>query len=127
MEHERIRLSSKLKVNLNHSVANKADGQEKITMLYSPLFITSWKNSLAAGIFDLEVTHGFTSSRHYSNDRLLDPCNMVDIRTGINVKAGKGKIGIHLSCNNVTNTIYELIRLYPMPGRYWSAKINYEF
>ena len=127
MEHERIRLSSKLKVNLNHSVANKADGQEKITMLYSPLLITSWKNSLAAGIFDLEVTHGFTSSRHYSNDRLLDPCNMVDIRTGINVKAGKGKIGMHLSCNNVTNTIYELIRLYPMPGRYWSAKINYEF
>lgn len=127
MEHERIRLSSKLKVNLNHSVANKADGQERITMLYSPLFITSWKNSLAAGIFDLEVTHGFTSSRHYSNDRLLDPCNMVDIRTGINVKAGKGKIGMHLSCNNVTNTIYELIRLYPMPGRYWSAKINYEF
>ncbi len=127
MEHERIRLSSKLKVNLNHSVANKADGQEKITMLYSPLFISSWKNSLAAGIFDLEVTHGFTSARHYSNDRLLDPCNMVDIRTGINVKAGKGKIGIHLSCNNVTNTIYELIRLYPMPGRYWSAKINYEF
>ncbi len=127
MEHERIRLSSKLKVNLNHSVANKADGQERITMLYSPLFISSWKNSLAAGIFDLEVTHGFTSSRHYSNDRLLDPCNMVDIRTGINVKAGKGKIGIHLSCNNVTNTIYELIRLYPMPGRYWSAKINYEF
>ena len=127
MEHEKIRLSSKLKVNLNHSVANKADGQEKITMLYSPLLITSWKNSLAAGIFDLEVTHGFTSSRHYSNDRLLDPCNMVDIRTGVNIKAGKGKIGIHLSCNNVTNTIYELIRLYPMPGRYWSAKINYEF
>ena len=127
MEHERIRLSSKLKVNLNHSVANKADRQEKITMLYSPLLITSWKNSLAAGIFDLEVTHGFTSARHYSNDRLLDPCNMVDIRTGVNIKAGKGKIGIHLSCNNVTNTIYELIRLYPMPGRYWSAKINYEF
>ena len=58
MEHEKIRLSSKLKVNLNHSVANKADGQEKLTMLYSPLFISSWKNSLAAGIFDLEVTHG---------------------------------------------------------------------
>ena len=127
MEHEKIRLSSKLKVNLNHSVANKADGQERITMLYSPLFISSWKNSLAAGIFDLEVTHGFTSARHYSNDRLLDPYNLVDIRTGVNIKAGKGKIGIHLSCNNVTNTIYELIRLYPMPGRYWSAKINYEF
>ncbi|MGI6310596.1 MAG: TonB-dependent receptor plug domain-containing protein [Bacteroidales bacterium] len=127
MEHEKIRLSSKLKVNLNHSVANKADGQERITMLYSPLFISSWKNSLAVGIFDLEVTHGFTSARHYSNDRLLDPYNLVDIRTGVNIKAGKGKIGIHLSCNNVTNTIYELIRLYPMPGRYWSAKINYEF
>ncbi|OPZ55626.1 MAG: Vitamin B12 transporter BtuB precursor [Bacteroidetes bacterium ADurb.BinA012] len=127
MKHEKIKFSSMLKVGLNHSVANEEDGQEKLTMLYSPLFVSSWKNSLTAGIFDLEVTHGFTSARHYSDDRLLDPYNLIDIRAGVNIKAGKGKIGMHLSCNNVTNTTYELIKLYPMPGRYWSAKINYEF
>ncbi|NLE36148.1 MAG: TonB-dependent receptor [Bacteroidales bacterium] len=126
-EHEKIRFSSTLRAGLNHSVANVAAGSESLTMLYSPLLITSWKNSLAAGIFEIEVTHSFTSERHFSDDRLLDPYSLVDIRAGANIPAGKGKIGIHISCNNATNTIYELIRLYPMPGRYWAAKIDFNY
>lgn len=126
-ENRKMKYSSTIKAGLNHSVANEADGSQSLTMLYSPLLITSWKNCLTAWIFNFEVMHSFTSSRHYSDDRRLDPYNLVDIRVGATIPAGKGKIGIHLACNNVTNTTYELIRLYPMPGRYWSAKIDYEF
>lgn len=127
IEHERIKYSSAVKAGLNHPVASEADGTESITMLYSPLLIASWKNSLTAGLFDFEVTYCFTSERHYSDERLLDQYGLADIRVGADIPAGKGKFGIHFSCNNVTRTTYELIRLYPMPGRYWSAKIDYEF
>jgi hypothetical protein len=127
LEHERLKYSSAVKAGMNYSVANEADALESITMLYSPLLIASWKNSLVVGMLDIEVTYCYTSERHYSDERMLDPYNLADIRAGVNIPAGKGKVGIHITCNNVTNTTYELIRLYPMPGRYWSAKIDYEF
>ena len=42
-------------------------------------------------------------------------------------KAMAGVIGIHLGVTNVTGTTYELIRLYPMPRRYWSVRLSYTF
>jgi outer membrane cobalamin receptor len=127
IETKKIEFSSTVKAALNHSAANEAYGSENLTLLYSPMLITSWKNSLSSGIFDLEITHGYTSARHYSDERLLEPYHLIDIRAGAKIPAGKGKFGIHLTCNNVTNTTYELMRLYPMPGRYWTLKVDYEF
>ncbi len=117
---------SSLKITLNHSLVSSSTDEEGI-MLYSPRIITSWENRIVIGIFDLTVWHHFTSDRYYDEGRLLDPYSLLDIRTGAELKAGKGILGIHIAVNNLENTTYELIRLYPMPGRYWSVKMKYQF
>ncbi len=124
---EKWRWSSSLKVALNSSIATEESGDERRPMLYSPHLITSWNNRFTLGIFSLEITDSFTASRLYDEGRQLKPYNLVDIRGGADIPAGRGKVGIDLSCNNATGTTYEMIRLYPMPGRYWSVMIDYTF
>ncbi|NLO03175.1 MAG: TonB-dependent receptor, partial [Bacteroidales bacterium] len=96
-------------------------------MLYSPRIITLWENSLSAGIFDFVVDHHFTADRFYNDNSLLKPYQVLNAKSGVKIPAGNGHLGIHLTVNNLTNTTYELIRLYPVPGRYWSVRINYSF
>ncbi len=38
-----------------------------------------------------------------------------------------GRFGIKLSCNNLTNEQYEVIRSYPMQGRQWIVNLKYKF
>jgi hypothetical protein len=49
------------------------------------------------------------------------PCwildNTIDIQAGAKIPVGKEKLGVHATVYNLTNTTYELIRLYPMTGR----------
>ncbi len=118
---------SSLNVTLNHSKIDTYTGVEQEKMLYSPRIITSWENRFSAGVFDFTLWHHFTADRFYDEDSLLDPYQTVDARAGVKMPVWKGKLGIHITVNNLTNTTYELIRLYPMPGRYWSVKMNYEF
>jgi vitamin B12 transporter len=118
---------STLKVTLNHSESIQESDDEQEPMLYSPRIITSWKNSFTAGIFDLTVTHSFTADRYYDEDRLLDPYYLVDVMAGAVIPVVKGKIGTRVTCNNITGTTYEVIRLYPMPGRYWTVRLDYSF
>jgi vitamin B12 transporter len=122
-----IKYHSALNVTLNHSKINTYKGQEQEKMLYSPRIISSWENRFSAGVFDFTVWHHFTADRFYDDDSLLEPYQTVDTRVGVKLPVWKGKLGIHITVNNLTNTTYELIRLYPMPGRYWSVKMSYEF
>lgn len=122
-----LKCHSSLNLALNHSKIDTYTGSEREKMLYSPRIISSWENSFYAGVFDLTVWHHFTSDRFYDENSLLEPYQTVDVRAGVKIPVWKGKLGIHLNVNNLTNTTYELIRLYPMPGRYWSVKMSYEF
>ncbi len=119
--------NSSLKMALNHSVARERGSHNRIVMLYNPRVIASWKNSFTLGLFDLEITDSFTADRYFDEGRLLRPFNLIDVRTGVNIPVSPGSLGLHLTCNNATDTTYELIRLYPMPGRYWSLKLDYSF
>lgn len=118
---------SSLNLTLNHSKIDTYTGAEQEKMLYSPRIISSWENRVSAGVFDFNVWHHFTADRFYDEDSLLDPYQTIDARAGVKMPVWKGKLGIHITVNNLTNTTYELIRLYPMPGRYWSVKMSYEF
>jgi len=122
-----IKYHSALNVTLNHSKINTYAGPEQEKMLYSPRIISSWENRFSAGVFDFTFWHHFTADRFYDDDSLLEPYQTVDTRAGVKLPVWKGKLGIHITVNNLTNTTYELIRLYPMPGRYWSVKMSYEF
>lgn len=122
----RYKYHSSLMVMLNRSAIKTYTGKRE-KMLYSPGIITSWENRFTAGIIDLKISHHFTADRFYEENSLLKPFQTIDIQTGIRIPMGKGKLGIYATVNNLTNTTYELIRLYPMPGRYLSVKINYSY
>ncbi len=124
---EKWKYNSSLMLALNHSVATISTGNEEVIMLYSPPLTISWENQFSIGIFDLTVWHHFTSERYYDDDSVLDPYHIFNVRAGVNIPVRKGKLGLNVSVNNLTNKTYELIRLYPMPGRYWSVKMNYTF
>ena len=126
-ESGKFKYHSSLMVTLNHSKTDTYTGAEQEKMLYSPRIITSWENRFSAGIFDFTVWHHFTADRFYDDDSLLEPYQTVDARAGVKIPVWKGKLGVHITFNNLTNITYELIRLYPMPGRYWSVKMGYEF
>lgn len=127
MKHRKLKYRSALNLMLNRSDVQSYVPGEHEKMLYSPRIITSWENSLSAGIFDFVVDHHFTADRFYDDSSLLKPYQVLDMKSGVKIPVGNGHLGIHLTVNNLTNTTYELIRLYPVPGRYWSVRINYSF
>ena len=124
---ERWKYHSSLMLNIKHSVASANEGNKEVIMLYSPPVTFSWENQFSTGIFDFTVWHHFTSERYYDDDSLLDPYHLLHVQAGVNIPVWKGKLGLYVSVNNLTNKTYELIRLYPMPGRHWSVKMNYTF
>ncbi len=130
VERERWECHSSFMVSLNRSVVkNYPDDQESI-MLYSPRVVTSWENHFSVGILDFTIWHHFTGNRYYDfydENAVLDPYQTFDLQTGIKIPVWKGELGVYVTVYNVTDTTYELIRLYPMPGRYWSVKMNYGF
>jgi vitamin B12 transporter len=127
LQHKRLKYHSSLMVTLNHSVIKNDSGEAQEKMLYSPRVITSWENRFSRGIFDFTLWHHFTADRFYGDNSLLAPYQIFNIRAGVIIPVSKGKLGIHFTVNNLTNTTYELIRLYPMPGRNWSVKMSYTF
>ena len=124
---ERWKYLSSLMLALNRSVATTNAGNEEVVMLYSPPVTFSWENQFSIGIFDFTVWHHYTSERYYDDDSHLDPYHLFNARAGVNIPVWKGKLGLHVGVNNLTNNAYEIIRLYPMPGRYWSMRMNYTF
>lgn len=116
-----------LMLTLNRSMAKVNAGEDEEVMAYSPRVITTWENRFELGIMEFSVWHHFTADRFYDDNGLLDPYQTIDAQAGIKIPLWKGKFGVHSAVNNLTDTDYELIRLYPMPGRYWSVKISYTF
>ncbi|HVN56784.1 MAG TPA: TonB-dependent receptor plug domain-containing protein [Bacteroidales bacterium] len=127
MKTGRLKFHSLLMVMLNKSDIKAYPSGEQEKMLYSPRIITTWENRLSMGIFEISVNHHFSADRFYDVNSLLGPYQVINLQTGVRVPAGKGELVIHITVNNLTGTSYELIRLYPMPGRYWSLKTSYTF
>ncbi len=126
-EKGRVKLNSVLMITLNRSMYKTENQDEYNRMVYSPSVITSWKNRISYRILDLSVWHNFTGDRYYDEESVLDSYHTIDIGAGVKLPVGNSKLALHLFIYNITNTVYENIRLYPMPGRYWSIKMNYEY
>jgi len=114
-------------ITLNRAKYRTDGSNEEKVMLYSPRIITAWENRVSIGIVDFAVWHHFTADRFYDDNALLAPYQTIDLQCGAKIPVGKGKLGVSATVYNLTNTTYELVRLYPMPGRYWSVKMNYAF
>jgi len=127
IKHDKWNLTSELKVIFNRSVAVSDNSNSNERMLYSPAISSFAETTFSTGLIAITVNQHFASERYYDESHSLDPYYLADIITGIKIKAGPGKMGFYGIINNITGTTYELIRLYPMPGRYFSLKINYSF
>ena len=114
-------------LTLNKSKVKTTDAAQEEIMTYSPRVISMWHNHFEYSFLDFTVIHHFTSDRFYDNNALLKPYHTIDIQMGATIGLAKGKIGVNAMLHNLTNTTYEMIRLYPMPERYWSVKMNYTF
>jgi vitamin B12 transporter len=127
IQRQRWQFNSSLMVTLNRAMSKNNEDENEKVMIYSPRVITAWENNFAVGIMDFTVWHHFTADRFYDDNALLEPYQTIDIQAGAKIQVGKGKLGMHATFYNLTNVVYELIRLYPMPGRYWSLKMSYAF
>jgi hypothetical protein len=118
---------SELTATFNRSLAITNNNEPEKPMLYSPRIITTWKNQVLIRFIEFTLWHHFTADRFYDDNALLKPYQTIDAQIGIKQSFGKRKIGMLFTVFNLTNKAYELIRLYPIPGRYWSVKMNYMF
>lgn len=118
---------SSVQLTLNRSLYQTGPEKKEQVMLYSPRVITNWKNQLQVGVMDFTLWHHFTADRFYDENALLKPYQTMDFQLGTKIPLRKGTLGTYATVYNMLDTTYELIRLYPIPGRYWTAKINYAF
>jgi vitamin B12 transporter len=127
IQYRKLKHHSSVRLMLNKSKIRTDIPGEFEKMLYSPRIITSWENRFSTGIFDFIINHHFTADRFYDNNSLLKPYQTVDVSSGVKLPVRAATLGVYIAANNLTNTTYEVIRLYPMPGRYWSVKIFYSY
>jgi len=116
---------SSLLVMLNRSTEKTESGNK--AMLYAPRIITSFENLVTTGIFNFTIWHHFFADRFYDENSLLDPFQTFDFRAGARIQRGKETIGMQFTLYNLTGTTYEMVRLYPMPGRNWMVTLSYSF
>jgi outer membrane cobalamin receptor len=117
-----------LSANLNHSIItasqNPNDELLNHTMPYSPRIITSLNNCINYKKLGLEIWHHFTSDRFINESQLLDPFQLVGSRIFVTLDKKRLSCDLSLQCDNLFNTQYQLIYLYPMPPRNYSIRIN---
>jgi vitamin B12 transporter len=121
----RWKYHSSLMIMLNRAVEKTSSGDKP--MLYAPRIITSFENLLTAGMFEFTLWHHFSADRFYDDNSVLDPFQTLDFRIGARVPTGKNSLGMQFTVYNLTGATYELVRLYPMPGRNWLVTLNYSF
>jgi vitamin B12 transporter len=130
--------------NLNWSVTtnftyNSSTDQTDVTsssfgqqIPYTPLisgnltFVLGWKG------YQLESGINYTGKRYSLNENILinqlDP--FLDLDIGFSKKfklSANSVLGVNLKVMNVLNKNYEVIRSFPMPGRYYQLTINYSY
>lgn len=125
--YDKVNYISRLNSNFNHSVIaetqNPNDPLNGHTMPYSPRIITSWYNAVTYKQFGCELWHHFTADRYVDETIQLDPYQTFSASLYGGFGISKVNIKLSAQCDNLFDTSYELIKLYPMPGRTYTFRI----
>jgi len=125
--YDKINYISRLNANFNHSVIaetqNPDDPLNGHTMPYSPRIITSWYNAVTYKQFGCELWHHFTADRYVDETMQLDPYQTFSMSLYGGFNLSQFNIKLSAQCDNLFDENYELIRLYPMPGRTYTFRI----
>lgn len=94
------------------------------SLYYEPKYSIFASTSIFYKNFRAFVSGNFYSLRYYSITNTLPAYALCN--SGISYTHTNKNISslFSFSCNNITNTSYELIRSYPMPGRYFEFSIQ---
>lgn len=116
-----------LSANLNHSLVNKtydSSDLEGKTMSYSPRTITSLNHTSKYKVTGIEIWHKFTSDRFTTSRDLMEPFNLFGARAFTSINIQGLKLGASFAIDNLLDETYELVELYPLPGRTYQFKIQ---
>ncbi|MEX1001527.1 MAG: TonB-dependent receptor [Crocinitomicaceae bacterium] len=96
---------------------------------YTPLYASTQSLSIAFKGYKITTNLLYTGKRYTLNENI--PSNQLNAFTDWNIGVEKTfsfkknrKLGIHLRMMNVLNKNYEVIRSFPMPGRYYQFTLN---
>ena len=104
---------------------------------YTPLHSGSYTISLLTFWFDLNYSAIISGDRYVTGQNI--PQNLLSGYIDHSISIGrafllphsknttKPKIGIRMECLNVTNSQYQIVRNYPMPGTSYNVKIQFHF
>ena len=98
---------------------------------YTPQYTTSNGMSISIKGFALSVNALYNSFRYSLNENIYS--NLLPAFSDFNLGLSKelnwnrSNVFISLKCMNLLNKNYQIIRSFPMPGRYYQAQIKYSF
>lgn len=126
----------KLNISTNHNFNSSVDitNQNSITYLdqipYTPFYTSSSSTSVDYKSYSLSINVLYTGYRYSLNENIY--ANYLEPFTAMNIGVAKGftfeksKLKASLRVMNLFNVNYQVVRSFPMPGRYWQFKIHYK-
>lgn len=123
-----LRTSANLTYNYTHAFDNSPESLSyRKQIIYSPLHSGNAMISIDLDKTTLCYTATCVGKRYTDNQNnersSLQPYGI----HSLSLSHSFGKTTIKLSCDNLTDTRYEVIKAYPMPGRQWIINLKYKF
>lgn len=133
-KHERILFSRNFGISTNltynHSSATNNDPSSssyKNQIQYTPLNSGNAIVSLDFGKLNLSYTGTYVGIRYHNDQNSARNSLPAYGEHSLSFSFAYKHINIKLSCNNFTNSQYEVIKSYPMQGRQWIINFKYKF
>ena len=118
-----------LDYNNSHISQVYSDSNSEATLghqlYYVPKYSMLYNSELTIKKFTFSVFTNFLSSRYYSFDDKLKSTITLDGAISYSHKTENITSYFIFQSKNITNTQYELVRSYPMPGRYFEFSIQF--
>ncbi len=99
---------------------------------YTPKYTANYSGNLSYQGYQLDVNLLYSGYRYSLNENI--PSNylddFIDINIGLQkefVLKEKCRLGLNIKAMNILNNNYEIIRSFPMPGRYYQFTINFKY
>lgn len=121
-------ISANLTYNHSYAIDNDPNSNSyKNQIQYTPLNSGNAILSLDFDKLNLSYTGTYVGIRYTNNQN--SPRNSLPAycEHSLSLSFAYKHINIKLSCNNFTNSQYEVIKSYPMPGRQWIINFKYKF
>ncbi|MCQ2608525.1 MAG: TonB-dependent receptor [Bacteroidales bacterium] len=116
-------------INLNTSHITKmydADDSDNIghQLYYVPKFELAYRPQIEIWNTNLSLHFHYESKRYYALEKNLNAYFLADLGIQHTIHFQKTKLVIGGKINNITNTVYEQIRSYPLPKRNYEISIQ---